>query len=101
MLNANVRSEEIKIDGFQTKLPCTACGESYQDRCFHHVRHRGSGGCNFIWNLMPLCLSHHSEVHCIGLTSFSIKYDSIDEWLNLHAWEFDKVCNKWRNYDSN
>jgi hypothetical protein len=38
--------------------------ETHFDRCkIHHVRWWRHGGCTDLWNLLPLCVHHHSKVH--------------------------------------
>lgn len=41
----------------------------------HHAKTRGAGGKWF--HLVPLCISHHQEVHQVGFDRFDAKY-SVD-----------------------
>lgn len=60
------------------KLPCLVCGLEPSDPA--HLRSRGAGGGDELWNLIPLCRPHHSEQHAIGLKSFVEKYDLPISW---------------------
>jgi hypothetical protein len=80
---------------YKSDEPCLVCQTESVDRTYHHVKTRGSGGCDSDWNKMSLCQSHHVEVHKIGLVSFSKKYSQIKSWLLRNDWEFDSNFNKW------
>ena len=54
---------------------CTACGSWPVD--VHHIKSVGSGGSDHINNLMPLCRTHHIEIHKIGRLTFMEKYEII------------------------
>lgn len=86
---------------YQTHEPCTACGDFYAQRCLHHIKTRKSGGSDQPFNLMPLCLKHHTEVHAIGLMKFSQKYKAVRSWLLAMGWEVDQFLNKWVHPRSN
>ncbi len=60
----------------------------------HHIRTRKSGGSDDQFNLMPLCVQAHNEIHQIGLISMVEKYPELKEWLDLNGWEFDAYANK-------
>lgn len=72
------------------------CGRYFKTS--HHVKTRGSGGSNDTWNLMPLCMAHHQEVHSSGLTMFSERHKEVTTWLLKMNWEYDKFYKKWRHY---
>lgn len=63
---------------------CLSCGNKTVDP--HHIKTRGSGGGDQMWNLMPLCRQHHSEVHQIGLLKFSTKYFNVSNYLDQNGW---------------
>ena len=72
------------------------------ERCYHHIKSRGSGGPDEAWNLIPVCLEHHNEVHNIGLYEFAEKYPSVGDWLVIHDWYIPTmgvhiVERKWRH----
>lgn len=62
---------------------------------YHHVKTRGAGGPDDAWNLMPLTIHRHTEVHQIGLIRFAEKYSSVRQWLIDHGWEIDPVLLRW------
>lgn len=64
-------SEEFVI--WIKNRPCVVCGLTPSDTA--HIKSRISGG--YIRNVVPLCRTHHTESHTIGLKSFEEKY-SID-----------------------
>ena len=39
---------------YASQDPCVACGESYLDRCLHHVTSQGAGGKDTPDNLMGI-----------------------------------------------
>lgn len=65
----------------------------------HHIKTRGAGGMDDDFNIMPLCRYCHLLVHSIGLTSFSKRYQIIENWLISNGWEFDEFLNKWKHYE--
>ena len=62
----------------------------------HHVKTRKSGGTDDSYNLMPLCRSHHTEVHKTGTSTFVNKYNSARLWMLSNGWEHNVFLNKWR-----
>ena len=84
---------------FQTDLPCAATGRVDVQRCLHHVYTRKSRPdlAYKKWNLMPLCLEKHNEVHTVGLYRFSKNHPSVNDWLLKNGWEFDSFSKKWIN----
>jgi predicted restriction endonuclease len=40
----------------------------------HHIKTRGAGGTDEVFNLIALCHEHHTEVHKTGVKTFAIKY---------------------------
>jgi hypothetical protein len=72
---------------------CVICRSPNPDA--HHVKSKKSGGDDVINNLMPLCRVHHIEVHKIGLSRFSDKYDNAQAWLVSYEWEFSNLLMRW------
>lgn len=78
-----LRSEAFR--DFVKGLPCMICllpGDA------HHVKHkRGYGDAN---NLVPLCRTHHREVHTIGVETFErrrgVKLEGVARIL-FEAWK--------------
>ena len=61
--------------GFWMDSPgCAAdgCGEPSEPP--HHIRTRGAGGSDDSYNLLPLCVSHHREIHTIGCKLFMFRH---------------------------
>lgn len=65
-------------------MSCLCCNNRTVD--VHHIKTRGSGGGDDMWNLMPLCRMHHSEVHRLGLIKFSRKYINVGLYLDKNGW---------------
>lgn len=53
------------------EMRCLICNRLDTDP--HHVRTRGAGGRDEA-NLVPLCRTHHTELHTIGRLTFEDKY---------------------------
>jgi hypothetical protein len=51
-----------------------------------HVKSRGSGGTDDLWNLMPLSREIHHIQHQIGILSFIRKYPSVAAYLASNGW---------------
>jgi len=77
------------LKNFKSEEKCTACEISYDGFvCLHHIYSRKAYP-EFTkepWNLMPLCLWHHNEVHKIGSVSFSRKYNDVNDWMIKKNW---------------
>jgi len=65
-------------------MKCLVCNSSKVDVA--HVKTVGSGGCDELWNLMPLCRQHHSEQHAIGIRTFASKYIPVSSYLFDNGW---------------
>ena len=64
--------------------------------CGHHIKHKGAGGNDTNYNLMPLCQEHHQEIHQIGLNGFVVKYGTgVAVYLKVKGWEFDEFLQRW------
>jgi Putative HNHc nuclease len=68
-------------------MNCVVCGLAPCDPC--HIKSKGSGGHDVMWNLMPLCRTHHTESHKIGILTFSKRYDAVMEWLKNNNWTIE------------
>lgn len=89
------RIEDRKLLDSYHRMRCIVCN-GLGSTVGHHIKSKGSGGDDVESNLMPLCARHHHEIHSIGLTEFSEKYNSVVHWLVAHSWEFD---GRWRHYE--
>ncbi len=61
------------------KKACLICSNGNSDP--HHLTTRGAGGRDSLDNLVPLCRTHHVEIHKIGRVTFAKKYVSFMGWL--------------------
>ncbi len=75
-------------------MPCLVCRDTF-GIVGHHIKSKGSGGHDIDENLMPLCVAHHSEVHNIGLVSFSKRYAKVRVFLKGMGWYLCQFKNKW------
>lgn len=80
--------------------PCTACGTFTAQRCFHHIYTRKSRPDleGEIWNQIPLCSTHHNEVHQKGLVFLAEQFKSVQNWLEGAGWDFNDFIGKWEHY---
>jgi hypothetical protein len=84
------------MKNYKSSLPCLVCLEAGENRvCLHHIKTRKSGGGDEAFNLMPLCLRHHNEVHALGLPRFSEKHPAVKTWLTDFDWDRCPITNKW------
>lgn len=51
-----------------------------------HVKAVGAGGPDFEWNLVPLCIKHHTEQHTVGWITFIEKYAFVASHLQVKGW---------------
>ena len=83
---------------YQTNLACINCGIYTENgNCFHHVKSRGSGGCDSYWNLMPLCFRCHERIHR-SMIKFVSENPNVEDWLLKNGWYLDSFRNKWVHY---
>jgi len=76
--------------------PCTVCGiEAFH----HHLKSFSSGGETKKYNLIPLCFTHHTEIHSYGLIRFAREHIEVEEFLIKNKWEIDGYRNKWVRYE--
>lgn len=86
---------------FKSEKPCIICGECRDGYvCFHHIYSRKAFPeySKSQWNMMPLCQKHHNEAHSMSDLDFSIKYKSVNDWLELNRWKIG-TNNKWGHND--
>lgn len=85
---------------FKSNEPCCACGESRDGYvCYHHVytQKANSAHARAKWNLMPLCLKHHTMIHKISMSSMCEKFLGVALWCRKNGWFFHDVLKKWFN----
>ena len=80
----------VTVMNYKSDSPCVACKESRENMvCYHHLNTRKSGGTDDYWNLMPLCLKCHNEIHAKGLIAMTLKHLGVKNWLSANGW---KLC---------
>ena len=84
---------------YQTDDPCLICREEYLDRCWHHVKTRGSGGSDNAYNKMPLCFACHTLIHQLGTRRAAEKYLQVFRWLERNGWEQCQLTRRWHHYE--
>ena len=74
-------------------MSCLVCGG---DSEIHHIYSRKAYPIfkHADWNHMPLCRTHHVEIHKTGRSTF-IKKHSLEAWLDERGWVYDLTFNKW------
>jgi hypothetical protein len=73
---------------YKSDKPCIVCNESSDGKvCYHHIKSRKSGGCDSDFNLLPLCLKHHNEIHQYGRNYF-IKQYRLEDWMLNNNWYY-------------
>lgn len=85
-----IKSKNLK---FIRSLRCLVCEKRPVDVC--HIKSRGSGGTDEMYNLMPLCRDHHIEQHKIGIITFFKKYSTVNFYMKSIGWYEEN--NKLRN----
>lgn len=81
------------------RMPCCAClkrGPSDP----HHLKTRGSGGGDDLWNLVSLDRRCHQELHVLGLNRFCDKYPLFKKVIEQKGWSFCDISGKWRHEKS-
>ncbi len=68
---------------FVKTIPCICCkpGDQNTPTDPHHVTTRKAGGADEAKNLMPLCRTHHIQVHKEGWRKFCDKNPTAKRWL--------------------
>jgi 5-methylcytosine-specific restriction endonuclease McrA len=59
-------------------LPCEVCAKTPVD--VHHVKTKGSGGGDELFNLMSLCRICHTRFHQMGKKTFFRKFGKAISW---------------------
>ncbi len=84
------RKREVNEENLQRirELPCSVCNQGPpSDPC--HIRGRGAGGPDELWNLYPGCRSCHQKQHKIGLVTFFRKNAKFRAHLEEKGWHED------------
>lgn len=91
-----MRIENKKLCESYRKMPCLVCG-GYNSVSGHHLRTRGSGGPDIEENLIPLCFSHHAEIHNVGLVKFCQSYSAVKWYILGHDWYYCSLQERYYN----
>lgn len=89
MISKKKRTTDRELLDLYYEIACVVCG-SMGTTVAHHVITKGAGGPDELWNLIPLCHTHHHEVHRVGRDTFFGKYDRAYAWLLHYGWTRDK-----------
>lgn len=65
--------------------PCCVCGSTPSDPS--HIKSRGSGGSDTIWNVVPHCRRCHSLWHSMGRDEFLKRFPKMRAKLIQLGWE--------------
>ena len=95
MVGRRPRKKDRKLLDSYHGLPCLIC-ESEATTVAHHIISKGAGGDDAEYNLVPLCIIHHGEIHR-SLRLFALKHEAFQEFLNQHGWEYEPFIGKWLN----
>lgn len=75
--------------------PCaTGCGKMPPSDPAH-IKSKGSGGGDYIWNMVPFCRKHHSDQHQLGWPRMIRDFPILKIELETRGWflEGDKLRN--------
>lgn len=81
------------------EVKCLVCNVSH-GTCAHHIKTKKSGGHDMEFNLVPLCVRHHLEIHQHGTEHFAQKYSLFMKFLIQNNWEkvmLPDGSHKWMN----
>jgi hypothetical protein len=80
---------------------CCACLKFTENgSVLHHIYTRAARSDLQLkpWNLMPLCVNHHNEIHNRPLSEMAEKYSGVMKFLIDNEWMLDEFTKKWFNY---
>lgn len=69
-------------------LPCAICKKT-EGTVAHHIKTKKSGGPDLEWNLLALCVEHHTEIHKRGMAFMVQKYFYLSSILKKKGWMID------------
>jgi hypothetical protein len=78
-----IENKALKAEFYSKK--CLVCNRIGSDPA--HIKTVGSGGNDSENNIIPLCREHQTEQHKIGIGTFSMKYSTVEAYLNRFGWE--------------
>lgn len=65
-------------------MPCAAMIGCFGEVCAHHIKTKGSGGDDVPYNLIPLCMKHHEEIHKTSIIRMAVEYPGIHNYICNH-----------------
>lgn len=89
MISKPSRKRSEKILEIVRKQPCVVTKRTPSDPA--HIRSRGAGGPDELWNLMPLSRSMHSLQHRLGWKRMSEKFVGVSVYLKTAGWTIDET----------
>jgi hypothetical protein len=73
-------------DNYRSYQPCIVCGTLSEQRCYHHVKSRGSGGSDHPCNMISVCQVHHNMFHNKGNKYMTYTFKGVQQWFQLNGW---------------
>lgn len=80
-------------------LPCAICSTK-EGTVAHHIKSKKSGGPDEDWNLLPLCMIHHTEIHKRGPSFMLQKYFHLNCILRKKGWSLDNYGRLRRRHET-
>ena len=75
--------------------PCSVCYDPPPSDP-EHIKTKGSGGGDELFNLVSLCRLDHIKVHKIGLIKLANENKSLKKELESKGWNYDDYFRKWK-----
>lgn len=82
------RKRDRDLLALYRNTPCLICRVT-EGVCGHHIKSKGSGGPDELWNLMPLCAIHHDLIHKMHLKLFAKKFLKAQLWVEFWGWTYE------------
>lgn len=79
-----MRRQNIDNAKLIRQMSCLVCGVKPSDAA--HIKSRGAGGSDDLYNLASLCRVHHSIQHRMGWVQFALKYPEVFKYLQGLGW---------------
>jgi hypothetical protein len=77
-----------KLTDSYRKMPCLLCQVEYKV-CGHHIWRKKVSGPDLAWNLVPLCESHHNEIHWYGEITSTVHYGVYEQEKLRLGWYYE------------
>lgn len=76
------------------KKPCAVCGSTYMVSGHHLITFKSRPDLDIKENLMPLCFTHHREIHDKGLNQFVVEH-SLQMNMFGRGFGYSQLYGKW------